>query len=119
MFFFIIGDKALTPGLEAGTILEGVTRDSIIVLLKEMGLTVEERPVSIDEVIDAHKAGTLKEVFGTGTAATVTLIRELRYKDYVMEFDTTKWKTVPEVKRRLDNIREGKVQDKHGWMFKI
>jgi len=117
--FFVIGDKAITPDLGAGTILEGVTRDSIIVLLKEMGLKVEERPISIDEVIDAHKAGTLKEVFGTGTAATVTLIRELRYKDYVMEFDTTKWKTVPEVKRRLDNIREGNAPDTHGWMFKI
>jgi branched-chain amino acid aminotransferase len=105
--------------LGAGTILEGVTRDSIITLLKDMGLKVEERPVSIDEVIDAHKAGTLKEVFGTGTAATVTLIRELRYKDYVMEFDTAKWKTVPEVKRRLDDIREGRVEDKRGWMYKI
>ena len=99
--------------------MEGVTRDSIITLLKEMGLKLEERPISIDEIIDAHKGGTLKEVFGTGTAATVTLIKELRYKDYVMEFDTSKWKTVPEVKRRLDSIREGKLQDTHGWMFKI
>src|SRR6476646_6854736 len=117
--FFVMGNTIVTPDLGAGTILEGVTRDSIIVLLKEMGLKVEERPISIDEIIDAHKAGTLKEVFGTGTAATVTLIRELRYKDYVMEFDTTKWKTVPEVKRRLDNIREGNAPDTHGWMFKI
>ena len=117
--FFVVGNKALTPDLSAGTILEGVTRDSVITLLKDVGLEVEERPINIDEIIDAHKAGNLREVFGTGTAATITLIRELRYKDYVMEFDTAKWKTAPEVKKRLDDIREGKVSDTLGWMFKI
>src|SRR4030095_8430697 len=117
--FFIVGDKALTPDLGAGTILEGVTRDSVMALLKEMGLKLEERPISIDEIIEAHKAGTLKEVFGTGTAATITLIRELRYKDYVMEFDTNKWKVAPQVKKRLDDIREGRTEDKNGWMYKI
>src|SRR5437868_2313415 len=55
--FFIIGNTAITPDLEAGTILAGVTRDSTITLLKEAGFTVEERPLSIHDVIDAHKAG--------------------------------------------------------------
>jgi len=117
--FFVVGDKVLTPDLGAGTILEGVTRDSVMVLLKEMGLKLEERPISIDEMIEAHKAGTLKEVFGTGTAATITLIRELRYKDYVIEFDTNKWKVTTEVKKRLDDIREGRTADKYGWMYRI
>ena len=84
--FFIIGNTAITPDLEQGTILEGVTRQSTITLLKEMGLTVEERPLSIDDIIDAYKAGVLYEVFGTGTAATISLIKELRYKDFVMQF---------------------------------
>jgi len=88
-------------------------------MLKEIGLTVEERSLSIDEVIDAHKAGTLKEVFGTGTAATISLIRELRYKDYVMEFNVDTWKTAPEVKTRLNDIRYGKRPDTHQWMEKI
>ena len=57
--FFIIGNTAITPGLELGTILAGVTRDSTIELLKEMGFNVEERRLSIDDVIDAHKAGLL------------------------------------------------------------
>jgi branched-chain amino acid aminotransferase len=117
--FFIIGNTAITPDLEAGTILAGVTRDSVIVLLKEMGFTVEERSLSIDDVIDAHKAGLLYEVFGTGTAATISLIKELRYKDYVMEFDTDKWQTAPEIKARLNDIRYGKREDKHGWMVKV
>lgn len=117
--FFIIGNTAITPGLEQGTILAGVTRDSVIELLKDMGFNVEERPLSLDDVIDAHKAGLLYEVFGTGTAATISLIKELRYKDYVMEFDVTKWKTAPEIKTRLDEIRYGKREDTHGWMVKV
>lgn len=117
--FFIIGDKAITPDLSSGTILAGVTRDSVITLLSEFGFTVEERALSIDEIIAAHKAGLLYEVFGTGTAATISLIKELRYKDYVMQFDVDQWRTAPEVKRRLNAIRYGQVPDTHGWMMKI
>ncbi len=117
--FFIIGNTAITPDLNEGTILAGVTRDSTMVLLKEMGFTVEERGLSIDDVIDAHKAGILYEVFGTGTAATISLIKELRYKDYEMKFDTDQWKTAPELKRRLNAIRYGLEPDTHGWMYKL
>jgi branched-chain amino acid aminotransferase len=117
--FFVIGNKAYTPDLSTGTILAGVTRDSVMTILEEMGLKVEEQPVSVDMLMDAYKAGELREVFGTGTAATVSLIRELRYKDFVMSFDTTQWTVTPEIKSRLDDIREGRVADNHGWMFKI
>lgn len=117
--FFIIGNKAITPGLETGTILAGVTRDSVITVLKDMGLEVEERRLNIDEIIEAHKSGQLHEVFGTGTAATISLIKELRYKDYVMEFDVNDWKTAPSVKNQLNEIRYGQVPDTRGWMMKI
>lgn len=117
--FFIIGNTAITPDLAAGTILDGVTRNSTIVMLKDMGFTVEERPLSMDEVVDAYKAGNLREVFGTGTAATISMIKELRYKDYVMNFDVDSWKTVPEVKRRMTAIKEGKEADVYDWMYKI
>ena len=117
--FFIIGNTAITPDLEAGTILNGVTRDSTMVLLKELGFNVEERPLSIDDIVDAYKAGILYEVFGTGTAATISMIKELRYKDYTMYFDTDKWKTAPEIKNRLSAIKEGRVPDKYGWMYKV
>ena len=116
---FIIGDKAVTPDLGAGTILAGVTRNSALTLLKEAGFTVEERPLSIDEIIDSYKAGHLFEVFGTGTAATISLIKELRYKDFVMTFDTDKWRTAPTIKKWLNDIREGKREDKYGWMVKV
>ncbi len=117
--FFIIGNSAITPDLGNGTILDGVTRSSAITILKELGLTIEERSISINEVIDAYKAGSLKEAFGTGTAATISLIKELRYKDYVMNFDVDNWKMAYELKKGLDDIREGRVKDRFGWMWKL
>ena len=117
--FFIIGDKAITPDLNAGTILAGVTRDSVMTVLGDMGMKVEERELSIEEIIEAHKAGQLKEVFGTGTAATISLIKELKYKDYEMKFDVETWKTAPEIKERLNRIRYGIDPDTHGWMLSL
>jgi branched-chain amino acid aminotransferase len=117
--FFIINNVAVTPDLGAETILAGVTRNSVITLLKEMGHKVEERSISIDEIIEAHKKGTLQDVFGTGTAATVSFIKELKYKDYIMKFDMEKWTATPEVKRRMDAIKYGTAADTHGWLYKI
>ena len=117
--FVIIGNTAITPDLKEGTILAGVTRDSVMKLLAEQGLNVEERAISIDEVIEAYKAGTLKEVFGTGTAATISTIKELRYKDFQMFFDTDNFVISTEVKRRLTAIREGKEADVYEWLYKI
>ncbi len=117
--FFIIGNTAITPSLDQGTILDGVTRQSTITLLKEMGFTVEEKELSIDDIIEAYKANLLYEVFGTGTAATISLIKELRYKDFVMKFDVDNWKTAPTVKKWLTDIREGRREDKYNWMQKI
>lgn len=117
--FVIIGNTAITPDLGEGTILAGITRNSVMMILQEMGLKVEERHISIDEVVEAYNSGELKEVFGTGTAATISMIKELRYKDLSMVFDTDKWTISPEVKRRLTAIREGKEADGHEWMYKI
>lgn len=117
--FFIIDDTAITPSLTEGTILAGVTRDSVIELMKEMGLKVEERRLGIDEIIETYKKGTLREVFGTGTAATISPIKELAYKDFVMKFDVDSWKIVPEIKSRMSSIKEGNAEDKFGWMVKV
>ncbi len=116
---FIIGDKAVTPDLGSGTILAGVTRNSALTLLQDAGFEVEERPISIDEIIEAYQAGILYEVFGTGTAATISMIKELRYKDFVMNFDVENWKTAPTIKKWLTDIREGRREDKYDWMVKV
>ena len=117
--FFVIGDNALTPDLKGGTILDGVTRASVITLLKEMGYKVEERSISIHEIIDAYKSGVQVEAFGAGTAATISPIKELKYKDFVMNFDVEKWKAAPAIKTTMSEIREGLREDKYNWMWKI
>ncbi|MBA4168279.1 MAG: branched-chain amino acid aminotransferase, partial [Chitinophagaceae bacterium] len=97
--FFVINGRAVTPDLSTGTILSGVTRESAIAVIKDMGVKVEEKRVNMDDVLASYKAGELTEIFGTGTAATISMIREMKYKDVVMTFDERKWKIAPEMKR--------------------
>lgn len=117
--FFIIDNVAITPSLEEGTILEGVTRASVIQGLKDRGIKVEERKISIDEVVSAYKEGKISEVFGTGTAAVIAPIKELNYKGYIMDFDVSNYKVSESVKKWLTDIREGKIEDKYNWMWKV
>jgi branched-chain amino acid aminotransferase len=117
--FFVINGRAVTPDLSTGTILSGVTRDSAIAIIKDMGVKVEEKRVNMDEVLEAYKAGEVTEIFGTGTAATISMIREMKYKDTVMTFDESKWKIAPEMKRRLDAIKTGDAEDKFRWIYRI
>jgi branched-chain amino acid aminotransferase len=117
--FFVMDDRILTPDLESGTILAGVTRKSSITMLREAGHTVEERPVSIDELTAAYDTGRLKEVFGTGTAATISLIRELKYKEKTMVFDPEKSPVAQRLKRDMADLKEGRIPDTHGWLYKV
>jgi branched-chain amino acid aminotransferase len=117
--FFVFGQTAVTPPLDEGTILEGVTRDSVIQVLREQGMRVEERKININEVVDGHRSGKLTEIFGSGTAATISFIKELRYKDYTMHFDVSGFQTAPAIKKILTEIREGKRPDIHNWLVKV
>jgi branched-chain amino acid aminotransferase len=117
--FFVFGNTVVTPSLEEGTILEGVTRDSVIQVLREEGIRVEERKINIDEVVEGHRSGKLTEIFGSGTAATISYIKELRYKDYIMHFDVSSFQTAPSAKKILTEIREGKRPDIHSWLVKV
>lgn len=117
--FFVIGDKVITPNT-SDTILAGVTRDSVITLLREKGVEVEERRLSIDEIVDAYKAGTLKEAFGTGTAASISHIAELTYHDlHIVLPEQKNWEISEWVKQEMNDIRYGRKADTHGWIVKV
>jgi branched-chain amino acid aminotransferase len=118
--FFVIGDKVVTPDITEDTILAGVTRDSIITLLREKGITVEERTISIDEIEAAHKAGNLKEAFGSGTAASIAPISALTYHDDKMMLpDVASWEIANWLKKELADIRYGRKEDVHGWNMAV
>jgi len=118
--FFVIGDKVVTPDLNRGTILAGITRDSVITLLKEKGMEVQERRISIDEIEDTYKNGQLKEAFGTGTAASITSICKLTYRREEMTLpDPEQFETVNWLKQELSDIRHGRKEDTHGWIYRV
>jgi branched-chain amino acid aminotransferase len=115
--FFVFGDTLVTPPL-TDTILDGITRDSLITLARGRGITVEERPVSVDELRDGLEGGWVFEAFGAGTAAVISPIREIGIdgKDYVLPVVGGKGQGVGDrLKKDLDDIRYGRQTDMHGW----
>jgi len=117
--FFVIGDKVITPDV-GETILEGVSRDSVVTLLREKGIEVEERPLSIDEIVAAHEAGQLREAFGTGTAASIAPIAELTYRDHHIQLPPVEeWEVANWLKSELSDIRYGRKADTHDWIYKV
>ncbi len=116
--FFVIGDTVVTPKLD-GAVLAGITRDSIITLLKSKGYKVEDKLLSIDELIEAYDKGELKEVFGSGTAAIVAKINKLAIKEKIMNFDVDKYEIANFVQNYINKVRKGDIKDEFGWIVKI
>lgn len=117
--FFVIGDEVVTPELN-GSILSGITRDSTIELLKSWGVKVSERKLSIQEVYDAHANGTLKEAFGTGTAAVISPIGELNWNDNkITVADGGIGELSAKIYDTITGIQSGKLDDPFGWAMKI
>jgi branched-chain amino acid aminotransferase len=117
--FFVVDARVITPEL-GGTILPGITRDSVITLLREMNMTVSERRISMDEIVRYHAEGRLTESFGTGTAATVTSIQRIRYRDHDLRLPPIKEGMVgPSVRERLTAIMTGRLPDRHGWVERV
>ncbi len=118
--FFVIGNKIITPSLETGTILNGFTRASVLTLLREKGMDIEERRIHIDEIVEASKAGTLKEAFGAGTAAVIAPIASLTYHENKMVLPPQdEWTISPNLKQELADIRYGRSEDKYNWLFPV
>ena len=114
-----LGDEVITPPL-AGTILAGVTRDSALTLLRDWGVRVSERAVSIDEVAAAARAGTLQEVWGTGTAAVISPVGELAYRGERIVIHDGK---IGELTKRLYDaivgVQYATAPDTHGWTVEV
>ena len=117
--FFKINGKIVTPMLN-GSILPGVTRNSVITLCNKFGYEVEERRVSVDELVEAAKSGALEECFGTGTAAVISPVGKLRYKDEVFEINNNEIGTVcHKMYDTITGIQNGSVEDTLGWTVGI
>lgn len=114
-----IDDEVITPPL-SGTILPGVTRDSALTLLREWGVQVSERQVAIDEVVEAAHRGTLREVWGTGTAAVISPVGELGYSGESVVINERR---IGELTQRLydaiTDIQYARVPDTHGWLTPV
>lgn len=110
---FVINNVLVTPAL-SGTILDGVTRDTVITLAKHLGYTVEERKIAVSEVLDKIKSGELTEAFAVGTAATVTQIGEIGYEDELYTIPAER-KISTHIHKTLDDIRYGRSEDIFNW----
>ena len=117
--FFLIGDTLVTPKL-GGTVLPGITRRSVISLAKDWNLNVEERKISIDEIFKSHKNGSLKEIFGAGTAAVIAPVGLIHNNGETITLDQEK--IGPFAQKMFDaitGIQYGNLEDMHDWTHSV
>ena len=116
---FVINDTLITAPI-GDTILKGITRDSILTIAKDQGMKVEERPITVAEIIQSIEQGQLQEAFGVGTAATVAPIKTIGYNgiDYELT-DVKSMKYSLGFLDTLDKIKSGVIGDKFGWIYKV
>jgi len=112
--FFKIDGKIVTPNL-SGSVLSGITRMSVIDLLRDKGFEVTERPIKISEIIEASNNGTLEEAFGTGTAVGIAMIEEIGYKEIAIKLPIEN-PVSQDINRTLNAIKTQKMEDKFGWI---
>ncbi len=119
LFFVHADGKVSTPSLD-GTILRGITRDSIITLLKDRGHEVSERKISLDEIRKGFSSGEITEIFACGTAAVITPVGMLKSKlETIGQEDAAPGKLTVALREELTGIQYGRLEDKHGWMHRL
>ena len=116
--FFRVGDKLLTTPTN-DRILDGVTRKSMIQIAKDAGVTVEERKVSVTEIVTAAQNGQLKEIFGTGTAAVVVPFKSFAHKGVKHPLPQQEDSYANRFKIALKDIQYNRTEDTHGWTYEI
>jgi len=117
--FFVIDDELVTPMLN-GSILPGITRDSVITMAKKWNIKVSERQISMDDLIDAHDSGKLQEIFGSGTAAVISPVGEMKYGDRVINIEGGKVGPIANrLYQAITDIQYGKAEDAMGWIEEV
>ena len=116
--FFVIGDKLITSPT-SDSILDGITRKSIIELAKFHNIDVLEREITIDEILKEHKSGNLKEIFGSGTAVVVLPIKSFGHRDQLYTLSSEKSSVSSFLKEKLNNIQYNISNEFKNWKFKI
>lgn len=117
--FFKINGEIYTPKLN-GSILPGVTRDSVIQIVRDWGIPLHEELISIDDLYEVYQKGQLEEVFGTGTAATISPVGELKWEEHVMtinHFETGEFSK--KLHETMTGFHYGKIEDKFGWIKEL
>ena len=118
LFFVFKDGSVLTPPLD-GTILRGITRDSVIALLKDRGVSLSERKVTLAEIRQAAASGQLAEVFACGTAAVVTPVGLLKSREEEIQISDEPGELTASIRSELTDIQYGLLEDRHGWMHKL
>lgn len=118
LFFVFKNGEVITPSLD-GTILHGITRDSVLQLIRDRGINVTERKVSLAEIRDAASRGELSEVFACGTAAVITPVGLLKSRVEEIKISDESGELTASLRAELTGIQYGKVADRHGWMHKL
>ncbi len=114
--FFVIDDELITPML-SGSILPGITRKSVLSIANSWGMKTSERKISIDELMEAHESGSLKEVFGSGTAAVISPVKEIKYGDNVITIgDGNVGPVAEKLFKSLSDIQYGIAEAPEGWI---
>lgn len=117
--FFVIDDVLITSPLR-GSILPGITRDSVIKMAKSWGVAVEERPISIDEVMEAGQTGSLQEAFGAGTAATIDAVKKIHHRGTTISIhEEGRGVLADKIYSTLTGIQCGKIEDPFGWAHPV
>lgn len=117
---FVINGVLVTPSEDADTILKGTTKRTVLEIAESWGMPIEERRVSVEEIVQGIKNGSVTEAFGAGTAATIAHIAKLGFKDEILNLTPIESRSFSnKVKSYLDDLKAGKIEDTHGWCMKV
>ena len=116
---FVLNDTIYTPPL-SGSILEGITRKSVIQLSKDLNIPLKEEALSIETIVDEIQSGNLTEIFGMGTAASIAPVGQIKYKNHTHTINNNEIGPITKkIYNELIGIQYGLIEDRHNWMYKI